>query len=138
MSLAFAKTLRSVLLANAAVNSALPGGIHPDYIPQEATFPAAAYTVSSTPSSSLTGTFGVSAAEMILHVRAINPAQVASVASAILQSVISQPNRTESHGTIIAGLRVTSTAFDAETLSDGDDVPYQTADISISGWVREI
>lgn len=138
MSLAFAKSLRALLLADANVNVAVPGGIHPDYIPQEATFPAAAYTVNSTPASSISGTFGICTAEMVLHLRAITPAQIAAAGAAVLQSVINLPNRTEAHGTIIAGLRVTGATYDAETLADGDDVPYQTAEITISGWVREL
>lgn len=137
MSLAFAKTIRTLLLSDAEVSASLPGGIHPDYIPQEAAFPAAAYTVSSVPVNTITRTLPISTADFVLHVRAITPAQVAKAASAVLAVINLQPNQFSAHNTIIAGLRITSVQSDAETLNDGDDVPYQTGEITISGWVRE-
>ena len=137
MSLAFAKALRSLLLSDATVAASLPGGIHPDMIPQEAAFPAAAYTVTSTPISSITRTLPISTAEFVLHVRAITPTQVAAVASAVLGVINNQPNQTTAHETIIAGLRITGIQSDAEALNDGEDAPYQTGEINISGWVRE-
>jgi hypothetical protein len=137
MSLAFAKALRSLLLSDATVSAALPGGIHPDMIPQEAAFPAAAYTVTSTPISSITRTLPISTADLVLHVRAITPTQVAAVASAVLSVISGQPNQITKHGTIIAGLRMTSSAADVEAINDGDDAPYHTGEINISGWVKE-
>jgi hypothetical protein len=137
MSLAFARAFRAYLLGNPSVANALPGGIHPDMIPQEAQFPAAAYTVSSTPISSITGLLPVSSVEMILHLRANNPTQIETLTAAIRSAVVEVSGRISEQNVIIAGLRITSNSSDVESLNDGDDEPYHIGEINITGFVKE-
>ena len=137
MSLAFARAFRAFLLSKPAVTSALPGGVHPDTIPQESAFPAAAYTVSSTPTSSISGIMPVSSAELTLHVRGNNPTQIEAAAKAVRSAIAETPGHISQQNALIAGLRITSDSADVETLSDGDDEPYHTGEINVSGWVTE-
>jgi hypothetical protein len=138
MSLAFARAFRAFLLGKPSVQNVLPGGIHPDMIPQEAQFPAAAYTVSSTPVASITGILPVRSADLVLHLRGNNPTQIEEASTAIQNAIAETPGHITEQNALIAGLRITSDSADVEVISDGDDEPYHTGELNISGWVREL
>lgn len=137
MSLAFARAFRAFLISDPNVLAALPGGIHPDTIPQESVLPAAAYSVSSAAVSSISGPLPVSTVELTVSIIANNPTQVEAANTAIKRAIKNANVHIIKLDTIIAGLRVSSNTVSSESLGDGDDEPYHTGELNVSGWVTE-
>ena len=136
MSIAFAKAVRFLLLGDPAVAAALPGGIHPARIPQEATLPAAAYESSSDPLTSVSGVIGIRSASLSLHGIASTVAQCEAIEAAIGALIQANSGQVTRHGTTIIGLRYSGNSIDAEDLSDGDDEPSRRLDMRITGLER--
>ena len=82
MSFSFGVAVRALLLGDADLNLQLPGGIHPDSIPQESTFPAMAYSVASEPFTSITGQSSIRFATMEIKVVAAGSSRRAAEQSA--------------------------------------------------------
>ena len=136
MSIAFAKAVRSLLLGDPAVAAAMPGGIHPARIPQEAALPAAAYESSSDPLTSVTGVIAIRSASISLHGIASTVAQCEAMDVAIRALIEANAGQVTRHGTTIIGLRYSGSSIDAEDLADGDDEPLRRLEMTITGLER--
>lgn len=139
MSIAFARIVRSLLVADPAVNNALPGGIHPDQIPQEATLPAAAWQVSSEPLQSLSSNSILSRigfATLTLTGIARTAAQSEQIDQSIRSVIESSRGQILQGSSEVHRLQYSGIQFDNEFLADGDDESYRRIQMTITGWVK--
>jgi hypothetical protein len=138
MSLPFARVIRSLLLSDPAVSAALPGGIHPDQIPQEALLPALAYTVSSEPIGTLSSSSplpGIRFATLSLTAVCHTATQSESVDAAIQAVILANRAHVSLQGSTANRLLYSGMSFDAEFLADGDDESYRKLTATITGFV---
>ena len=138
MSLPFARVLRTLMTSDAACTAALPGGIHPDQIPQESSLPALAYSVSSEPVQSLSGSSSITDiryATLSLTVIARTATQAEAADKAISDLVKAHREKTTQSGYSVHRLIYSGMNFESEFLSDGDDESYRKLTGTITGFV---
>ena len=138
MSIPFARVLRTLMTTDAACIAALPGGIHPDQIPQEATLPAMAYAVSSEPVQSLSGSSNLSDirfATLNLTVICRTATQAEAADKAINDLVKAHREKSTAGGYTVHRLIYSGMNFESEFLSDGDDESYRKLTGTITGFV---
>lgn len=138
MSLPFAASVRALLLADAGVRSALPGGIHPDQIPQEARLPAMAYATSSEPIQSLSSGSVLPAIRFgTLSVTAVcrTAAESMAIDAALERVLLANRAKATVAGYEIHRLLYSGMTFENEFLSDGDDESYRKLSGTITGFI---
>ena len=133
MSFSFGAAVRLLLLGDADLTAQLPGGIHPDSIPQEAAFPAMAYSVASEPFTSITGQSAIRFATMEIKVVAVTAAQLRAIDKALDSVIVGNPGRVTKAGVSICALRYGGMNASIEDLGDGDDEPYRELEATITG-----
>jgi hypothetical protein len=139
MSIPFARIVRSLLVADSAVQAALPGGIHPDQIPQEAELPAAAWQVSSEPFQSLSSASGLSRigfATLTLTGIARTSTQSEAIDKAVRAVIEANRAQIIQGASEIHRLQYSGIQFDNEFLADGDDESYRRVQMTITGFCR--
>lgn len=139
MSIAFARIVRSLLVSDPAVNNALPGGIHPDQIPQESDLPAMAWQVSSEPLQSLasgSGLSSISFATLTLTGIARTSTQTEAIDKAIRAVINGHRGQTVQGSGEVHRLQYSGIQFDNEFLADGDDESYRRIQMTITGWAK--
>jgi hypothetical protein len=139
MSIPFARIVRSLLVADSAVQAALPGGIHPDQIPQESELPAAAWQVSSEPFQSLSSASGLSRigyATLTLTGIARTSTQSEAIDKAVRAVIEANRARIIQGASEIHRLQYSGIQFDNEFLADGDDESYRRVQMTITGFCR--
>lgn len=139
MSIAFARIVRSLLVADAAINNALPGGIHPDQIPQEAELPAALWQVSSEPLQTLSSGSNLSRigfATLTLTGIARTSAQSEAIDKAVRTVIEANRGQIVQGASEVHRLQYSGIQFDNEFLADGDDESYRRVQMTITGWVK--
>jgi hypothetical protein len=133
MSFSFGAAVRLLLLGDADLTAQLPGGIHPDSIPQEAAFPAMAYSVASEPFTSITGQSAIRFATMEIKVVAVTAAQLRAIDKAIDGVISTNSGRVTRAGVSVCALRYGGMNASIEDLGDGDDEPYRELEATITG-----
>ena len=133
MSFSFGAAVRLLLLGDADLTAQLPGGIHPDSIPQEAAFPAMAYSVTSEPFTSITGQSAIRFATMEIKVVAVTAAQLRAIDKAIDGVISTNSGRVTKAGVSVCALRYGGMNASIEDLGDGDDEPYRELEATITG-----
>jgi len=133
MSFSFGVAVRALLLGDPDLNLQLPGGIHPDSIPQEASFPAMAYSVASEPFTSLTGQSSIRFATMEIKVVAETAAQLRAIDKALDGVISTNAGRVTRAGVTVCALRYAGVNASIEDVGDGDDDPYRELEGTITG-----
>ena len=133
MSFSFGAAVRLLLLGDADLTAQLPGGIHPDSIPQEAAFPAMAYSVASEPFTSITGQTSIRFVTMEIKVVATTAAQLRAIDKAIDGVISTNSGRVTKAGVSVCALRYGGMNASIEDLGDGDDEPYRELEATITG-----
>ena len=133
MSFSFGAAVRLLLLGDADLTAQLPGGIHPDSIPQEAAFPAMAYSVASEPFTSITGQTSIRFVTMEIKVVATTAAQLRAIDKALDSVIVGNPGRVTKAGVSVCALRYGGMNASIEDLGDGDDEPYRELEATITG-----
>ena len=133
MSFSFGVAVRALLLGDADLNLQLPGGIHPDSIPQEAAFPAMAYSVASEPFTSITGQSSIRFATMEIKVVAETAAQLRAIDKALDGVISTNAGRVTRAGVTVCALRYAGVNASIEDVGDGDDDPYRELEGTITG-----
>ena len=133
MSFSFGAAVRLLLLGDADLTAQLPGGIHPDSIPQEAAFPAMAYSVASEPFTSITGQSAIRFVTMEIKVVAVTAAQLRAIDKALDSVIVGNPGRVTRAGVSVCALRYGGMNASIEDLGDGDDEPYRELEATITG-----
>ena len=133
MSFSFGAAVRLLLLGDADLTAQLPGGIHPDSIPQEAAFPAMAYSVASEPFTSITGQSAIRFVTMEIKVVATTAAQLRAIDKAIDGVISTNSGRVTRAGVSVCALRYGGMNASIEDLGDGDDEPYRELEATITG-----
>jgi len=133
MSFSFGVAVRALLLGDADLNLQLPGGIHPDSIPQEAVFPAMAYSVASEPFTSITGQTAIRFATMEIKVVAETAAQLRAIDKALDGVISTNAGRVTRAGVTVCALRYAGVNASIEDVGDGDDEPYRELEGTITG-----
>lgn len=139
MSIPFARIVRSLLVADPAVMNALPGGIHPDQIPQEADLPAAAWSVTSEPLQSLSSGSTLSRigfATLTLTGIARTASQTEAIDKAVRTVIEANRGQVSQGGSEVHRLQYSGIQFDNEFLADGDDESYRRITMTITGWSK--
>ena len=138
MSVAFAESVRVMLLDNATVASAIPGGISPDQISQSnASWPAADYSnVTGEPFSSIAGlNYGAKECSLELRVICETMAQVKTAQNAIEAVIEANRTRKVVGSNVLYNLRSSSATTSTDDITDGNDEPYRVLTMTITGWV---
>jgi len=133
MSFSFGVAVRALLLGDPDLNLQLPGGIHPDSIPQEASFPAMAYSVASEPFTSITGQSSIRFATMEIKVVAETAAQLRAIDKALDGVISINAGRVTRAGVTVCALRYAGVNASIEDVGDGDDEPYRELEGTITG-----
>jgi len=133
MSFSFGVAVRALLLGDPDLNLQLPGGIHPDSIPQEASFPAMAYSVASEPFTSITGQSSIRFATMEIKVVAETAAQLRAIDKALDGVISTNAGRVTKAGVTVCALRYAGVNASIEDVGDGDDEPYRELEGTITG-----
>ena len=133
MSFSFGAAVRLLLLGDADLTAHLPGGIHPDSIPQEATVPAMAYSVASEPFTSIAGQTSIRFVTMEIKVVAETAAQLRAIDKALDSVIVGNSGRVTRAGVSICALRYGGMNASIEDLGDGDDEPYRELEATITG-----
>mgnify|MGYP000146250083 CR=1 FL=1 len=133
MSFSFGVAVRALLLGDPDLNLQLPGGIHPDSIPQEASFPAMAYSVASEPFTSITGQTAIRFATMEIKVVAETAAQLRAIDKALDGVISTNAGRVTRAGVTVCALRYAGVNASIEDVGDGDDEPYRELEGTITG-----
>ncbi len=133
MSFSFGVAVRALLLGDPDLNLQLPGGIHPDSIPQEASFPAMAYSVASEPFTSITGQSSIRFATMEIKVVAETAAQLRAIDKALDGVISTNAGRVTRAGVTVCALRYAGVNASIEDVGDGDDEPYRELEGTITG-----
>ena len=133
MSFSFGAAVRLLLLGDADLTAQLPGGIHPDSIPQEAAFPAMAYSVASEPFTSITGQSAIRFVTMEIKVVAVTAAQLRAIDKAIDGVISTNSGRVTRAGVSVCALRYGGMNASIEDLGDGDDEPFRELEATITG-----
>jgi hypothetical protein len=138
MSVSFAEAVRSLLINDAPTAAAIPGGVHPDQIPQSnSSWPAADYSnLTGEPFSSIAGpSYGVKDCSLTLRVVCVTMAQAKAAQSAIEALIESNPVRKVVGSNTLYSLRSSDASISIADISDGNDEPWRILSLTISGWL---
>jgi hypothetical protein len=139
MLIQFAEAIRALLVADAAFNLAVPGGVHAELVAQSnaGSRPVAVWTgPRATPFTWVGGwTSALQDCSIELKVVCDTVAQAKTALSAIQTIIEANQVKVSSAGVQLNSLRITEAALTDDDISDGNDEPLRVLTVGLAAWV---